>query len=331
MTSQKQFFSVNNNVVDSLSDERELVMKPVSKKYINVYAKLCQLSLIDYVTGKNETKEQRRIRTGKIDRILDSAVDPSIGFIHRCKYVESISVPGMLDVLQQDDLELTIIVVSGPFTNRFIKGRMLSTVELYQSIHKINEDLLNTGVKSSNKKKKNKNKQKNNMFTKYIDEVAGIIENRDQLVPTYRYAFVGYSFGASALYYMLLASHPITKRLYQAHLFAPVTNALVGVKFRRKLHPDVINKIHIYKNDKDILSDNAQYLKGLLHLFSGYKHRARSLSAHILRRPSSKLYINSKLSQKYYDRFTIDNMYNLMQDHQLTHFYMTPNVIENYY
>lgn len=140
-------------------------------------------------------------------------------------------------------------------------------------------------VTSSATAKKNK-KQKNNLpkdTEKLIEHIESLFNTFecDTDYKEYKYTFVAQSFAASALYYMVLRSNSICRRMLFTYLLNPIYIIISKLIFARKIHPLFRQRIFIVSYVEDALSKGSVRggnMLGFKHeIACSMRHRSQSL------------------------------------------------------
>jgi len=224
-------------------------------KRTSLYAHLC--SVCNIWNSSEESKAQRLSWEYQVDKLLNMAQDTRLG-MPRFRLENDISIPNQITVFQNDEIKRIIIVVHGCY-NISLQKDMLNAKALEGALIRLCDEL--------GPGKKNEIIKRAKTFEKTVDQLQNIMVDRSKLFPEHSYTFLGHSFGAMQLYYAILRSNHIARNVTSAHLFNPVTAPLIGLTFRRKIHPDVMRRINIHKVPQDTLSHSIQYLFGIHHIY----------------------------------------------------------------
>ena len=212
-----------------------------------LYAHLCSVSNID--NRSQESRQQRLLWEYQLDALLHKAQDTRLN-MPRFRYENDISIPNQITVFQNNnEVKRIIIVVHGCYNIMLQRELRSNTLALDGAIIKLSEE------------------KRYSTFEKTVNHLEDIMVDRSKLYPNHTYTFLGHSFGATQLYYAILRSNHIARNVTSVHLFNPVTKPLIGLTFRRKIHPDVMRRINIHKMPRDTLSNGVQYLFGIRHVY----------------------------------------------------------------
>ncbi len=221
-----------------------------------LYAHLCSVSNLE--NRSQESRQQRLLWEHQVDVLLNKAQDTRLN-LPRFRFENDISIPNQITVFQNDEVKRIIIVVHGCYNIMLQRELRNNTLALDGAIIKLSEE------------------KRYLTFEKTVNQIEDIMVDRSKLYPNHTYTFLGHSFGATQLYYAILRSNHIARNVASTHLFNPVTKPLIGLTFRRKIHPDVMRRINIHKIPRDTLSDGIQYLFGIRQVYQGYgNHRSNS-------------------------------------------------------
>lgn len=277
-----------NNTYDNLTNPN----------VVQLLARLTALGSLDY-NPKAATKQDTKRWEYERDTILNQGSHPLN--LPRMQYVKEVSVPQVLTVLQNNTTQSIVMVVHGPY-NIHCQKALLNPGSLKVAIDQLCDELLPKKRMDLIKHAKS--------FEFIVNLIEGVFENRDRLYPGYTYTFLGYSFGATMLYYAILRSNSLAQRLHVAHMFNPIVRPLLLLTFRRKMHPGVLAKVFIHKYNIDKLSDGVMQLQGNKLIYSD--HWSRRMHKHVKAAPKWN---------EYYHRLRSQTRLDMVNTHSLSHFY----------
>lgn len=311
---------------------------------VSKYAVLCQLGSLRSGDTKQDDQNEKRLYELRRDSILHRASwNRNLLALH--VESEELSVPNVVTVLRstQDPCRV-ILVVHDPYDSQ----ETFKSIGDYQTaIDSMSEELASSDAKRKSRKRKivtsEESQDGGNAFEATTRALESIVQEMDtaqkrenirrktmkQGERHVTFTLVGYSFAASLLYYALLRSTPLTKRMDEAHMFNPITKPLLGLsqRFRRKLHPMVRTRMQIHKYDLDSLSHGVNLLIGVKHIYSDANsgRMMQSKKAINLFGLQAKMFYSKKTLREdwsyYYNRSSTQSLANVLNMHALSTFY----------
>jgi hypothetical protein len=223
--------------------------------------------------------------------------------------VTSLSHPRVLTVFQSKKKEdrLIVLLVHGPY-NIKLQKQLCNNRSLRSCIDTLSSELAPKTRTSIRKKAK--------QFEIAITAMQEVFANRSKLFPDHEYVYVGQSFGATALYYCILMSNAVSRRMKEAHMFNPVTEPIMNLITKRKLHRSVRAKMNIHKMCNDALSAGVEQMFGNKLYYKPTNYRA-------FENNGLNRYRNMDTCRwlDYYKRLQGADVYSLLRLHEVKNFF----------